>query len=154
MTKQTPIQMLQELAQTRVDEATRRLATLMASEHACEVKLEMLIQYRSEYRERYKQAVGTGIGLDALRNYTTFLGKLEEAVAQQQKVVEQSRRNTQHGQQQWVHERNRMKAFDTLSARQQAQQTRKELRSEQRQSDEHAAKRFQDQERLDEDDEG
>lgn len=140
MTKQTPLQMLQELAHTRVDEATRRLATLMSSEHACEVKLQMLIDYRTEYRDRYKLAVSEGIGLDALRNYSYFLGKLDEAVTHQEQVVAQSRRMTQHGQQQWVHERNRMKAFDTLSARQLKQQAVKEARHEQRQSDEHAAK--------------
>lgn len=140
MSKQTPLQMLQEMAHTRVDEATRKLAALMSSEHACEVKLQMLVDYRTEYCARYKQAVSEGIGLDALRNYTSFIGKLDQAISQQEQVVAHSRRMTQHGQQQWVHERNRMKAFDTLSARQQAQVAAKEARFEQRQSDEHAAK--------------
>ena len=137
-----PIKTLLEHAHTKVDEATRRLGELLASEHACEVKLEMLVQYRVEYRERFMQAARDGIGPDAWRNYSAFLGKLDDAIAHQQTVVAQSKRMTASGQQQWVHERNRMKAFDALSQRQVTKENKKQHQQEQRQSDEHAVKHF------------
>ncbi|GAB4063356.1 flagellar export protein FliJ [Uliginosibacterium sediminicola] len=138
----SPIKALLEHAHTKVDEATRRLGELLASEQACEVKLDMLMQYRKEYRERFMQAAQTGIGPDAWRNYSGFINKLDEAIGQQQKVVEHSRNMTANGQQQWVHERNRMKAFDALSQRQIAQAQHIHNKQEQRQSDEHAIKLY------------
>ncbi|HEX5126710.1 MAG TPA: flagellar export protein FliJ [Rhodocyclaceae bacterium] len=140
MAKQTPIEMLLELAQGRVDEATKRLGALLTSEHACEVKLDMLIQYRKEYRERFMQAARDGIGPDAWRNYSVFIGKLDDAIVQQQQIVDNSKQLTSQGQKQWVSERNRMKAFDTLSARKLAADHRRLNKDEQRQNDEHAAK--------------
>jgi flagellar FliJ protein len=129
-------------AHSKVDEATRRLGELLAGEHACEVKLEMLVQYRHEYRSRFMQAARDGMGPDAWRNYSSFIAKLDEAIHLQQGIVEQSKRLTASGQQQWMHERNRMKAFDALSQRQTAQELRKHNKQEQSISDEHAVKQF------------
>lgn len=143
---QNPIKTLLDHAHTRVDDATRKLGELLASEHACEVKLDMLMQYRVEYRNRFMQAARDGIGPDAWRNYSGFLAKLDEAIAQQQLIVEQSRRMTANGQQQWMHERNRMKAFDALSQRHEKREQHKLAKQEQRQSDEHALKHYRDRE--------
>ena len=55
-----------------------------------------------------------------------------------------SRQRTEQGQQAWVDQRNKVKAFDTLSHRHQSLQSRKEAKQEQRLTDEHAAKQFRD----------
>lgn len=146
MSKPTPIQSLLELAATRVDEATRRLGELLSSERSADEKLQMLQQYRKEYRDRYLQAARDGIGPDGMRNYSNFIGRLDDAIAQQQKLVEHQKNMTQLGQQKWMAERNRMKAFDTLSQREQKQVLRREHRQEQIQSDEHGAKQHRDKE--------
>lgn len=138
----SPIKALLDHANTKVDEATRRLGELLASENACEVKLEMLVQYRVEYRDRFMQAARDGIGPDAWRNYSSFINKLDDAINLQQGIVDQSKLQTATGQQQWMHERNRMKAFDALSQRQVAQEQRKHNKQEQTLSDEHAVKHF------------
>lgn len=143
MSHKNPIHTLQEIAHTRVDEATRKLGELIASEHACEEKLQMLLQYRTEYRERFVAAAKNGIDPNAWRNYSAFLLKLDDAVTHQQSLVNRSKNATSVGQQQWVSERNRAKAFDTLSLRQQQQQQRREAKQEQRFSDEHSAKHHQ-----------
>jgi flagellar FliJ protein len=137
-----PIKTLLNHAHNKVDEATRRLGELLASEQACEVKLEMLVQYRLEYRGRFMQAARDGMAPDAWRNYSGFIAKLDDAIHAQQNVVDQSKRQTANGQQQWVHERNRMKAFDALSQRQIQEEQRKQNKQEQNISDEHAVKHF------------
>jgi flagellar FliJ protein len=137
-----PIKTLLGHAHNKVDEATRRLGELLASEHACEVKLEMLVQYRLEYRGRFMQAARDGMGPDAWRNYSGFIAKLDDAINLQQNIVDQSKLLTASGQQQWMHERNRMKAFDALSQRQVVQELRKHNKQEQNLSDEHAVKHF------------
>ena len=145
MTEPFPLQPLLDLANSRMDDAARKLGELIASEQACEEKLRMLLQYRSEYRERFVAAARDGIDQNGWRNYSAFLLKLDDAITHQQKIVDHSKTATSVGQQHWVSERNRAKAFDTLSLRQQQQQHRREAKQEQHASDEHSAKQHQQQ---------
>lgn len=138
----TPLKTLQELAHTRVDEATRRLGELIASEQACEVKLQTLQQYRTEYRDRFMETARNGIDPNAWKNYSSFLARLDDAIVSQQQVVDRSRTATANGQQRWVSEHTRAKAFDTLTQRQLQQETKRFNKREQQQSDEHAIKNF------------
>lgn len=142
MTKPSPLQPLLELMQSRMDEAARRLGELIASETEGKHKLEMLQSYRAEYQQRFLQAAASGIGPDAWRNYSAFLVKIDEAIAAQHAMVEQSRLRTVQGQQVWMTHRNKVKAIDTLTQRQRTAEQRKEAKQEQRLSDEHAAYRF------------
>ena len=136
------LQTLIELAQSRMDDAAKRLGALLASGQAHEQKLEILVQYREEYHNRFRAAAQTGISPEAWRNYSTFIAKLDEAVFEQEQIVARAREQVVAGKQAWVDERNRKKAFDTLATRQQAVALRKESRAEQRITDEHSAKLF------------
>ncbi|TAH51549.1 MAG: flagellar export protein FliJ [Betaproteobacteria bacterium] len=138
------LQPLLDLAQTRTDEAARKLGELIASERTVEEKLKLLEDYRQEYHDRFMQAVREGIGPDAWRNFSAFINRLDDAIAAQRKVVEQSRQQTAQGQQFWLTQRNRLKAFDTLSQRHQASVARSEAKQEQKLTDEHAARRSRD----------
>ncbi|THF64165.1 flagellar export protein FliJ [Pseudothauera rhizosphaerae] len=142
MSKPSPLQPLADLMQTRMDDAARRLGELIASETEGRRKLEMLQEYRAEYHQRFLEAAANGIGPDAWRNYSAFLGKIDEAIAAQRGAVELSRQRTVQGQQVWIGHRNKAKAIDTLTQRQHAAEQRKEARREQRLTDEHAARRF------------
>ena len=144
MTERFPLQTLLDLANSRMDDAARKLGELIASEHAVEEKLILLVDYRKEYQARFVETARNGIGPDAWRNFSAFLGKLDDAIAQQQRLVSDSRQRTEQGQQAWVDQRNKVKAFDTLSHRHQSEQARKEAKQEQRLTDEHAAKQFRD----------
>ncbi len=144
MTEPFPLQPLLDMANSRMDDAARKLGELIASDRAVEEKLELLVNYRKEYQARFIDAARNGIGPDAWRNYSAFLLKLDEAISHQQRVASESKRRVEAGQQEWVDQRNRVKAFDTLSNRHQAQQARKEAKQEQRLTDEHAAKQFRD----------
>ena len=144
MTEQFPLKPLLDLATDRMDEAARKLGELIASEHAVEEKLKLLEDYRNEYQARFMEAARNGIGPDAWRNFSAFLHRLDDAIAHQQKLVSNSKRLTEQGQQAWVDQRNKVKAFDTLSQRHHHEQVRKEAKQEQRLTDEHAAKQFRD----------
>ena len=85
------LQPLLDLASTRTDEAARKLGELVAAERDVEQKLKMLEDYRAEYHERFVQAARDGLSPDAWRNYSAFIAKLDDAIAAQRKVVEQSR---------------------------------------------------------------
>lgn len=139
------LQPLLDLAQTRMDEAARTLGELIARENEDVKKLEILENYRAEYQSRFEAAMLNGMAPDAWRNFSAFIGKLDEAIRQQRAVLERARQHTAAGQQAWMAQRNKVKAFDTLSMRHQAQQQQLENKREQKFSDEHAAKRFRDQ---------
>ena len=135
------LQPLLDLANTRTDEAARKLGELVAAERDVDQKLKMLEDYRHEYHERFLQAAREGLSPEAWRNYSAFIGKLDDAIGVQRKVVDQSRERTAEGQQAWLAQRTRLKAFDTLSQRHQSEVARSESRQEQKRSDEHAARR-------------
>ncbi|GAB2881589.1 hypothetical protein GCM10027046_07350 [Uliginosibacterium flavum] len=141
-TSHKSLKTLQDLAHTRVDEATKHLGELIASKQASEVKLAMLQQYRTEYRDRFMQTARSGIEPNAWRNYSAFLIKLDEAIAAQQMSVDHSHKATEHGQQKWVSEHTRAKAFDTLSLRQEQHEQLRQNKREQIQSDEHSSNKF------------
>ncbi|MEN3111740.1 flagellar export protein FliJ [Uliginosibacterium paludis] len=145
MVQKSPLHTLQELAHTRVDEATRRLGELMAGEQAAEVKLKLLQDYRKEYSSRFMENARNGIDPNAWRNYSNFLAKLDEAIGAQQFMLERSRQATAQGQQSWVAENTRAKAFDTLNERQEKLAAARHEKFEQRQTDEHAMKNFRNQ---------
>lgn len=142
MNRRSPLNTLREMAHERVDEATRRLGELMASEHAADAKLKLLADYRREYRERFLASARQGIDPRAWQNYTNFLGRLDEAIRAQEGLVANSRQATQLGQENWVEQNTRAKAFDTLNARHEKKEAQRQGKLEQRQSDEHAIKGY------------
>lgn len=142
MSKQTPLQTLIELTQSRLDDATRELGRLLASERADEQKLELLENYRKEYQARFMAAAQAGLGPEAWRNFQSFLGKLDDAVDHQTRIVTQARARSAAGQQAWVAQRTKSQAYDKLSQRFEAREAGKEARREQKFVDEHATKNF------------
>ncbi len=140
MSENFPLQKLLDLAQERTDDAARKLGELIGAEKEDDRKLALLQEYRAEYQARFMDAARAGIGPDEWRNFSAFIGRLDEAIEQQEKIVEAARGRTAAGQQAWLSERNRMKAFDALSQRHQKEVQRKEARQDQRITDEHAAK--------------
>lgn len=144
-----PLKPLLDLTVTRMDEAARRLGELIASEQEGARKLELLQNYRAEYEARFQEAARNGIGPEAWRNFSAFLGRIDDAIAAQRANVDQSRQRTAVGQQAWLAQRNKVKAFDTLQQRHEAGEARKSARQEQKFLDEHSAKQFR--KRQDED---
>lgn len=138
--KAFPLQSLLDLSHVHMDDAARKLGQLLASQQEVGKTLELLEQYRGEYEARFRQAAQNGLSRDEWANYQSFLGRLDEAIAQQRLLVENSRQRTENGQREWLDKRNRVKAFDTLSQRHKANEGRSESRLEQRSQDEHAAR--------------
>lgn len=140
MAKPFTLQTLLDLSQLRMDEAGRRLAQLLATEQEAGTRVQLLRQYRDEYQERFVAAAQRGIGLEAMRNFQSFLGRLDEAIAQAQALVEQSKQRTASGQREWLDQRVHVKAYDTLSLRHAQREQHAANRQEQKFQDEHAAR--------------
>jgi len=140
VTKTFPLQSILDLSQLKLDEATRRLGDLIAGEQQASERLALLARYRDEYHARFLEAAREGLNRDQWRNYQAFLDRLDTAIGQARDMVAQSHDMTAAGQQDWLHKRGRVKAFDTLARRHQARLNYAESRSEQKSVDEHASR--------------
>lgn len=136
------LQPLLEIMQTRADEATRKLGQLIAAEQSQRSRLLMLEQYREEYAQRMREATAAGITRLILRNYQEFLGRIDEAIAQQRVVVENSERNTKAGQSHWQAQNKQLKAIDTLSQRHDTRERYRENKHEQKLQDEFVTRKY------------
>lgn len=146
MAKPFSLQIVLDLMQVRADEATNRLARLIANERDAKSKLEMLQQYRDEYAARFRQAAQSGLGQREWHNYQEFLNRLDEAIDSQRQTVAQQVQNTATGQTHWQQQRTKLKALDTLSDRHYASESALEQKREQKIQDEFSARRRTDKE--------
>lgn len=140
MNKHFPLQSILDLSQLKLDESTRRLGELIASEQEASRRLQLLIEYRDEYHSRFLAAARDGLGHEQWRNYQHFLEKLDSAISQAKEMMTHSKELTTAGQRDWLHKHGQVKAFDTLAQRHQAQVDYQESRQEQKNLDERAAR--------------
>lgn len=134
------LQTLLDLSHARMDDAARQLGQLLSSEQEGAKKLAMLMQYREEYHRGFLEAARQGLAQTQWANYQAFLARLDQAIAQQQSALDRSKQRTSDGQKAWLEQRNKTKAFDTLSQRHRSKSLKAEARAEQKLTDEHAAK--------------
>ena len=97
MTKPFSLQTLMKLAQHQSDSATGRLGQLNRQQQGAQQSLDTLLEYRKDYQARLQEAARNGMSPADLRNFQQFINKLDEAISQQLKQVEQNKTSTQAG---------------------------------------------------------
>ena len=132
-----------DLASKETDEAAKRLGiTLRVSEEA-EQKLELLLQYRDDYAMRCQSSLADGISTTHFNNFQVFMQKLDHAISGQQKVVNDAKDRTIQARAAWLVCEQKKMSFVTLAERAKKETARRELWRDQKQNDEHAARRTQ-----------
>ncbi|MDP1594628.1 MAG: flagellar export protein FliJ [Gallionella sp.] len=140
MTKPFHLQPLLNLAQIKNESATRKLGQLNKQQHDTQAQLEILQQYRKDYQTRMQESSRNAIDPALLRNFQEFINKLDLAIAQQIKAVEQSKLSTQMGRGEFSNTQRKLKSFDTLQQRHIETQSKAEAKLEQRAMDEHTGR--------------
>ncbi|MBT9614149.1 MAG: flagellar export protein FliJ [Burkholderiales bacterium] len=140
MPRQFSLQPLHDLANNRVDTATRQLAALKQQWQLQEDKLKQLYAYQAEYRQRLHNTLTHGVDMTRMRDFQVFLHKLDIAIRQQLVEIEHARMRWESGQRTWMEERRKLKTYDVLKTRHQRKEVEREGRIEQREQDEHARK--------------
>ncbi len=140
MQKPFSLKPLMELAQHHKEAATRELGQRNKREHDAQEKLDMLGRYRNEYQTRLQAATHNGIDPLALRNFQQFIDKLDEAILQQRKVLEQSRVSVQQGRNEFDSTTRKLKSYATLQERHIEEQKKVEAKAEQSALDEHTGR--------------
>jgi flagellar FliJ protein len=134
------LQRLLELAEQQSAIAAATLGLLNQELGRAQEKLALLIGYRTEYQQRLRDSIAHGVDGAGLRNFQNFLERLEQAIAQQQKIVTASQARTVGGRQEWQSKQRKYMAFDTLSQRSQAALRRRDASREQKMFDELASR--------------
>ncbi len=104
-------------------------------------QMAALKRYRAEYREQRLQQGKNGFSAAKLQQFQQFLYKLDEIITQQQAQVVTSEQIKAQRLETWLGRRTRTHALDKVTQRYQASEMQKELRQEQKDSDEMAQRR-------------
>jgi flagellar FliJ protein len=141
MANRSALDTLIELAQRATDDAAKRLGAALKAVEESEQKLTMLLGYRDDYATRLDAAQVAGITPAAYRNFVAFIGKLDNAIAGQREVVKHAHHKRAAEQAAWQASERKRLAYRTLDERAAADALRLENKRDQKQMDEHAARR-------------
>ena len=140
MAQPSVLNTLIDLAHKETDEAAQRLgAALRASEEA-KHKLDLLLEYRDDYAKRCQSNLVSGISATHFNNFQVFMQKLDYAILGQQKVVGGAGHYAEQARANWISCEQKKMSFVTLANRANKESARCELRRDQKQNDEHAAR--------------
>ena len=139
MAKHSSLPTLIDLAKEGVDQAGKQLQRLTADRNNAEGQLSTLQVYRLDYAERLLKAGETGVSASNYHNFRQFIATLDDAIAQQNRVVAQLDGKLETGRQRWYAEKRRLSSYEALQAREARHQLLRENRLEQLASDEISA---------------
>lgn len=142
MAKPFPLQPLLDYSQHRMDSAERALLMLKQRVEREKVRLQDLLDYRQEYQQRLQGSATNGITIHMLRDYQVFLAKIGQAIEHQEVVVAQAEERWSQAHENWLGQRRKVKAYETLAKRHQHGETLRQDKRDQRLSDEQAIKQF------------
>jgi len=140
--KTSTLNTLIDLARTDTDEAARKLAQLAQARREAEQQLDTLLSYRKDYADRLLQESKIGLTASNYHNFRQFIATLDDAISQQNRMLEQMDDKLRKGQDSWQAEKKRLNSFEILQTRQLRQEAVRESRREQRLNDEISARGF------------
>lgn len=141
MATSSALKTLIDLAHKETDEAAKRLGAALHTGEEADQKLDLLMQYRNDYAERCQSSLTAGISTTHFNNFQVFMQKLDHAIAGQQKVVSDARQRIAQARAAWQACEQKKMSFVTLAERASKEDARRELWRDQKQNDEHAARR-------------
>src|SRR3569623_337496 len=142
MASHSAIDTLIDQATTETDDAVKQLGPAIRASGDAEQKLALLLQYRDEYTARFQARMASGRTVAGYRNFQLFIGKLDQAIAGQQQLVQDAQRRAEAQRDVWRERERKRKSYDTLATRAQQQEVRAEAKRDQKSTDEHATRQL------------
>jgi flagellar FliJ protein len=139
MVKRTQkLEPVNRLARRAEQDCALRLAGMQQRVADAERRCGELERYREEYDQAFRARARSGVPAKGVRDYQTFIARLDEALGQQRQLVQQLRGEQQREHRQWQHAAVRSSALGKVveNARREERQT--EDRRVQRELDERA----------------
>ena len=132
------LNMLQGIASKEVDEATEALAKAMKVAAEAQSKQDMLNEYRLDYVKNLNNILEAGMGAEAYQNFQNFFGKLDQAIAGQQEVVEFANQQVKAKKFLWQESQRKKLSYEVLSDRSEKRVLKVEQKKDQKLMDEFA----------------
>ncbi|MDP3818879.1 MAG: flagellar export protein FliJ [Methylotenera sp.] len=132
------LNMLQGIASKEVDEAAEALAKAMKVATEAQAKQDMLNEYRLDYVKNLNKILEAGMGAEAYQNFQNFFGKLDQAIAGQQEVVELANQQVMVLKQLWQESQRKKLSYEVLSDRSDKRVLKVEQKKDQKMMDEFA----------------
>lgn len=140
MAKAFALQPLLHLAKQKNESAIKNLGKLNQQQQAALTKLATLQQFRKDYQGKFQEAANVGMSPTDLRNFQDFIYRLDQAIKQQQGVIELTTHSVNAGRVELNEAQRKMQSFDTLAQRHIAAEKLLEAKLEQKMQDEYAGR--------------
>lgn len=138
MARSRRMQPVQRVAQSRQQAAMQKLGQSRQHLDAQRRKLDELRAYREQYTREFVACGEGGLGAMRLQDYRVFLGRLNEAVRQQEAIIEKCSAEHEKINRQWLETRSRSQAIDKAVECFRQEERKQTDRKEQREQDEQA----------------
>lgn len=140
MAKSSALNTLLELSTTKADDAAKRLGQANAAVKSEEEKLRVLQGYLDEYDERFKLSMSKGLSPVMYQNYQQFMVKMQAAVNGQKQAVTNALKRVEDARRKWQESEKEKMSYTTLLRRADQTAKNKELKRDQKDTDERAAR--------------
>ncbi|MES2014111.1 MAG: flagellar export protein FliJ [Pseudomonadota bacterium] len=130
--------MLKDLAAREVELATEALANAMKVADEAVSRQNLLYDYRQGYVNNMNKTLETGMVAESYQNYQNFFGKLDQAIAGQQEVVEMTKVQVKLKRDLWQESQRKKLSYEVLLQRSDKQVLKAEQKKDQKVMDEFA----------------
>jgi flagellar protein FliJ len=138
MTRSERLKPIQRLNESREKDAAKALGHSVQSLQQHEQRLSELQQYRDEYDRQIQELGQNGVIASRLQQMQTFLHNLNTAIAQQQGIVEQARRQQEQKRHSWQRAHSKSQVMDNVADRYRRDEQYQANKRDQKENDEHA----------------
>ncbi|WMU71312.1 flagellar export protein FliJ [Enterobacter bugandensis] len=144
-----PMTLLRDMAEETLTKTTRALGGVQRQLQQAVAQHEQLQHYEQEYQQSLRQGMmGNGMSVADLVNHQSFILSLKQVVKQQEGHVSACEQAVDKVKQNWVQNKQRLNAYETLIERRATAQALVQSRHEQKLMDEFAQRAGQKRERL------
>jgi flagellar FliJ protein len=126
---------IHQLASQKERKAAVELGESIKQRDSAQLRLAELEQYHKEYLERFADAARNGLNSNQIVEYQVFIGKLEDAIAEQRRIVQRVEQACLQTRQQWQGRYTKAKAMENAIDRMRLAERRQDDRREQAESD-------------------
>lgn len=130
------LQRVADLAGKHTDDAAHALAERLRTLDAAKQQLQELEQFRREYVQPATAPGQPGMSVAELRNRQQFIARIDQAIVQQRREIEQHTRFLALARAAWIESRSRSAALETVTERHRNRERAGEERAEQAALDE------------------
>ncbi|MEO3991876.1 flagellar export protein FliJ [Pseudocitrobacter cyperus] len=149
MKVKNPMTLLRDMAEEQLTETTRALGGAQQQLQQAVAQHEQLQHYEQEYQQSLRQGMmDSGMSVADLVNHQSFILSLKQVVKQQEGHVDACGKAVDQVKENWLQNKQRLNAFETLIDRRAAAQALVQSRHEQKLMDEFAQRAGQKRERL------